>query len=62
MTQTPIENAAPIADSLSTRINEMAKQIPDLDDKVEMGQVFRVSTDKRGYVEDGIIRESPLLL
>lgn len=62
MTQTTTRDSAAAADALSSRINEMAKQIPDLDDKVEMRQVFRVSADKRSYVEDGIIRESPLTI
>jgi len=62
MTQTPTDSAAPAADALSARVSELAQQIPDLDDKVELRQVLRISADKRSHVEDGIIRESPLTI
>ncbi len=62
MTQTPGSNSAPVADVFSSRINELAQQIPDLDDKVELRQIMRISAERRGLVEDGIIRESPLTI
>lgn len=62
MTQTPTSNSTPVADALSSRINELAQQIPDLDDKVELRQIMRISGDRKGCVEDGIIRESPLTI
>lgn len=62
MTQTPITDSAAISDALSTRVSELAQQVPDLDDKVELRQVLRVASDKKGYVEDGIIREAPLTI
>lgn len=62
MTQTPTENPVPVADALSSRLHELAQQVPDLDDKVELRQVLRISGERKGYVEDGIIRESPLTI
>ena len=62
MTQTTSSNSVPMTDALSSRINELAQQIPDLDDKVELRQIMRISGEKKGFVEDGIIRESPLTI
>lgn len=62
MTQTPTRDSSPATDALSERVNQLAQQIPDLDDKVELRQVLRISGDKKGYPEDGIIRESPLTI
>mgnify|MGYP001580127283 CR=1 FL=1 len=62
MTQTPSSNSVPVADTLSSRVNEMAQQIPDLDDKVELRRIMRISAERKGFVEDGIIRESPLTI
>ena len=62
MTQTPSSNSVPVADALSSRLNELAQQIPDLDDKVELRQIIRISGENKGSVEDGIIRESPLTI